>query len=170
MTNKLLSYGGLILQVLTFALVGFMIFSQGNLGAWNTTNFSQLDTEDGYSVDGTSIINGSGSFVGAINGTQFQLDSGTTIGEFNCATSTWNPGSIATSTLDGGAVTSTDIALSGSAMGDLCLASLTSATTISADVTCDITGTATSTINLYNIGASALDLATGTARVCYFGF
>ena len=69
MTNKLLSYGGFVLQVLTLILIGFVVFSQGILGAWNTTNFDQVDTTDGYSVDGTSIIDGSGIFTGTVSST-----------------------------------------------------------------------------------------------------
>ncbi len=92
------------------------------------------------------------------------IGSGTAIDLVKCATATWNPGSIATSTL--AQATSTDIALSGAVLGDICIASLSSSTSTAAQVTCAITGTATSTIQLVNIGETALDLASGTARVC----
>lgn len=94
------------------------------------------------------------------------LNSGTAVTNYKCATASWNPpavGPYVSSTSS----TSTDILLTGSVMGDLCKASITSATSSSADVVCNITSTGTSTIVLYNIGTSALDLATGTAKVCY---
>lgn len=84
----------------------------------------------------------------------------------NCGTKTFNPGSIATSTL--AAATSTDIALAGAALGDVCFGSLTSATTTDAQITCVVTQTATATLSLVNLGAAAVDYATGTAKVCYF--
>lgn len=93
------------------------------------------------------------------------IGSGTAIDLVKCATATWNPGSVGTSTLIA-AATSTDIALSGAVMGDTCIASLSSATTSAAWVTCDVTGTATTTVKLVNISSSAVDYATGTARAC----
>lgn len=170
MLNKLLSYLTPILVVVVILLLLFGNRGFSGVAVGGDTNFDSMDVSDGYKVDGTSVINGNGVFVGAINGTQIQLDSGTTFGELNCATATWNPDPIATSTTDGAASVATDIALSGAAMGDMCWASLTSATSPAADVRCNITGTATSTIILYNIGNTTLDVATGTARVCYFGF
>ncbi len=85
----------------------------------------------------------------------------------NCVSTSWNPPSIGTSTPNASA-TSTDIAFPGAVMGDKCLGSLTSATSSAASVNCFFTGTATATIRLFNIGTTALDLATGTAQVCRF--
>lgn len=84
----------------------------------------------------------------------------------NCATATWNPGSIATSTL--AAATSTSITLTGLALGDVCLGSLTSATTSDAQITCTATAANTAILQIVNLGAAAVDYATGTAKVCYF--
>ena len=97
----------------------------------------------------------------------FSIGGGTEITGYKCVTATWNPGSLASSSIDGISATSTDIALTGAVAGDLCDASLTSATSSSALVNCTISGTATGTIQLLNIGSAALDLATGTAKVCY---
>jgi len=83
-----------------------------------------------------------------------------------CATATFNPGSLSTSTI--GNATTTDIALTGAVMGDTCAASLTSATSSALAVSCGITGTATATIEVENLGTTnaAIDPATGTAKVC----
>ena len=94
----------------------------------------------------------------------FSIGGGTEIDLYKCATATWNPGSIATSTL--AAATSTDIALSGAVLGDLCIGSLNSATTTAAQVTCAVTATGTTTIQLVNLSETAVDYATGTARTC----
>lgn len=110
---------------------------------------------------GTATAGADGSFT--VSGVT-TLNGETTLG--NCGTATFNPGAIATSTL--AAATTTDIALPGAALGDVCLASLTSATSTFAQVTCNISGTATATLQLVNLDVTALDLATGTAKVCYF--
>ena len=94
----------------------------------------------------------------------FSVGGGTEIDLYRCGTATWNPGSIATSTF--AQATTTDIAITGAALGDVCIASLTSSTSTLAQLTCAITATATSTIQLVNLGEVALDLASGTARVC----
>lgn len=169
--TKLLSYViKNIIGIATLILVAIVAFGGGqSLGG--TTNYDQLDTTDGYSVDGTSIINGSGSFVGAINGTQFQLDSGTTLGEFTCTTATWDPSSISSST-----VASTSVAITGVAVGDIMLASFNSAT--STDdwyMTANVRNTGSSTAYIVPaIGSAAyingLNLSTSTLRVCQLGF
>lgn len=120
---------------------------------------------DVYQGIGGVLMMQSGVFVGPINTANTVTFSGeVTLG--NCGTASWNPSSIATSTL--ASVATTSIALTGAALGDVCLASLTSATSSDAQVTCVINSAATSTIQIVNLGASALDLATGTAKVCYF--
>lgn len=83
----------------------------------------------------------------------------------DCVSTTWNPPSVATSSVNL-AATSTDIAFSGIAMGNMCVGSLTSATSSAASVTCFVTGSGTTTLRLLNLGSTALDLATGTAKVC----
>lgn len=55
----------LIVVVAILVLVGGN--SSANLGG--TTNFDLLDTTDGYAVDGTTVINGSGVFVGQLTST-----------------------------------------------------------------------------------------------------
>lgn len=90
----------------------------------------------------------------------------TTLG--NCGSATWNPASVASSSVDGISSVTTDIAVPGLALGDICVASLDSSTSTSAFFTCTATGAATGTISLFNRGTAALDLATGTAKICYF--
>ncbi len=150
-------------------------------GAALTFTATNVSSDGALTVDGTgaamtigpnatAITIGSSSlnvlFPGNVSTTgSVAIGDGTAISKYSCATATWNPGSVATSTL--AAVTSTNVALTGAVLGDLCLGSLTSATTSDAQVQCNITGTATATISLTNVGAAALDLATGTAKVCY---
>lgn len=66
--NKLLSYltPALLVVVLILQIVQFGGES-ATLGG--TTNYDQLDTTDGYSVDSTSIIDASGLFTGTFIGT-----------------------------------------------------------------------------------------------------
>lgn len=157
--NKLLAVVAVAALVLAgVALVA--VVNKDGIKLGGITNFDEVDVTDGYRVDNTTIINGSGVHLGTLGVAGTDVTLGT------CATATWNPGSVATNTL--AAVTSTDIALSGAAVGDVCLAALTSATTTDAQLTCTITGAATGTIQLVNLGTGALDLATGTASVCYF--
>jgi hypothetical protein len=166
---------GIILQIATLALIAFLVFggSAINLGA--ATNYDSVDTTDGYLVDGTSIINGSGAFIGAVNGTAFQLDSGTTVNEFTCATATWNPGSIS-STTDA----TTTIGIEGVTSGDFIFttfATTTSGTdwfTPAGQITAEGT-TASATVSLSAVRGSpafinGLNLATSTIRACYIGF
>lgn len=63
--NKLLSY---LTPVLLVAILVLQIISFGGTGVavGGTTNYDQIDTTDGYSVDGTSVINGSGVWIGTI--------------------------------------------------------------------------------------------------------
>lgn len=167
MLNKLLSYstlGGVII-LLILQLLG------GSVALGGTTNYDQLSTTDGYSVDGTSIIDGSGVFVGAVNGTTLQLDSGTTVNELTCTTATWNPAAISSTT-----IASTSVAIAGIAVGDIMWASLDSAT--SSDdwyMTANVRNAGSSTAFLVPaVGSAAytagLNLTTSTLRVCQLGF
>ena len=63
--NKTLNYISLGVQTLTLVLIGFLLFG-GSSVLGGVTNYDQVDTTDGYSVDGTSIINGSGVWTGTI--------------------------------------------------------------------------------------------------------
>lgn len=101
-----------------------------------------------------------------VSSSQVQIGGGTAITSFSCNTASWNPLSIGTSSVNI-AATSTDIALTGAVVGDTCSGSLTSATSSAARIQCTITGNATATLGLLNTGTAALDLATGTAKVCY---
>lgn len=93
---------------------------------------------------------------------------GTPTTKILCATTTWNPGSVASSgnpTIL--SATSTSFNVSGSVVGDTCSASLSSATSTSFDVGCNVPSNGSGTVFLYNDGAAAIDPATGTAKFCY---
>jgi len=128
--------------------------SEQNLGGFNKNVPYSFD--QGFQNNNQTVMNSSGAFTFL----SVNTDSG------NCATSSWNPGSIASSSIDGLHTTSTDIHFTGAVMGDTCKASLSSATSSAASVSCGVSGTATATLVLANLGASALDVVTGTARVC----
>lgn len=86
----------------------------------------------------------------------------------NCGTATWNPGSLASSSVDGVSATTTNVTVTGLALGDSCIGSLSSATSTAALFSCNVSAANTGTVTLINTGSVALDLATGTAKVCYF--
>lgn len=139
-----------------------LIFRNGVFQGAPIATTTLLTTSGGITNSGALTQSATSTFTGQVTiGT-----SGTAISAYKCATATWNPDSIGTSTVSG-AATSTDIALAGAVMGDTCTGSLTSATTSAASINCFISGTATATIRLLNLGSTALDLATGTAKACY---
>lgn len=98
----------------------------------------------------------------------FSIGGGTEIQKYACSSVTWNPGSLTTSTITN--ATSVDLAVSGVVLGDLCHASLDSATSTSLGVGCSIAANGTGTITLSNRGFTnaAIDAATGTAKFCYW--
>lgn len=106
--------------------------------------------------------------VGANSGGDFlnpvQFYNEVTMRGVTCNTASWNPASIGSTT---SSVSST-ITLTGAELGDLCLASLSSATSTQAVLSCNIWAANTAQIQLDNNSATALDVPTGTARVCYF--
>lgn len=148
-----------LLGVLYFVNPGNLLSGTGQTH-WQTESFMQ-----GLSA-GTSrqlTLSNVGALVTSASVT---LNGETTLG--NCGTATWNPGSLASSSVDGISATSTDIVVTGAALGDSCIGSLDSATSTSAIFSCNISGAATGTITLLNTGSAALDVVTGTAKVCYF--
>ena len=65
MINKLLNNYSPIIQVLTLILVGVLVFGGGSvLRLGGTTNYDALDVTDGYYVDASQVIDGSGNWVG----------------------------------------------------------------------------------------------------------
>lgn len=125
----------------------------------------------GFSGGGTNqfVVDSSGNVSSSASGnfSSVTLNNGSSSSRHVCTTATWNPGSLASSSVDGVSATSTDVALSGATTTDMCDVALSSATSTAASVKCHISGNATATIRLINFGTAALDLATGTARVCY---
>jgi hypothetical protein len=162
MTKKLL-VAGLIGLVIGFALAS-LPFGGHNVGGVVVHNVSE-SFDAGIEVNGTQRISSTGAFTPL----SLKLPSGATLLEHGCNTATWNPPSLGTSSVTL-AATSTDIVLTGAALGDICVASLTTATTTAAGINCTITQNATATIRAVNYGTTALDLDSGTARVCYFGY
>ena len=163
MTDKILSYSSFGIAVLTLVLVGMLVFSPTSqkFGAEGDTNFTNLVLSGDATIGDALTVTGAAIFSGTV-----ALNGETTLG--NCGTLTWNPGSIASSSIDGISATSTDVAVAGAALGDVCIASLDSATSTSAIFSCNISATATGTITMLNTGTAALDVVTGTAKICYF--
>jgi len=64
MNNNKLTLG--LLLVLVIAVLG-LYFPQSQALLSGISNFDQVDTGDGFSVDGTSVINGSGQVVAPVN-------------------------------------------------------------------------------------------------------
>ncbi len=158
---------GLLVVALLFGLAALVGNTSHIFGAqvqndlFYFTGGIKVGNSSQYAIDSSGNVTTSGKLtLGA---------SGTALSTIKCATATYDPGSLAAyvSSTVATSVTSTDIALPGAVMGDICIASLTSSTSSSASVGCIISGTATSTLTLQNKGGSALDLASGTAKVCY---
>ena len=149
----------LAVALLGLGLLGFMRANQP-LGATGQTHYQIESFLQGITFGTTrqGTLGNDGSVV---------IGSGTTISKYKCATATWDPATLGTSTVTL-AATTTDILLTGAVAGDLCIASLTSATPTASSVDCTITQSGTSTIRAYNYGAvAALNLGPGTAKVCY---
>ena len=157
MNKKTLIIGGAIVLSL---LVGFYI---GSISAKRVLGGTTAATWTAANLvsNGTLDVAATATFSGAT----VLGSSGTAISNYKCATGTWDPGSIGTSTLL--FTTSTDIALTGAVMGDTCKGSFSTTTTNGIKVECGITGTATGTLFLTNWSAAAINLGSGTAKVCY---
>ena len=65
--KKLLSYLLPISQFVTLGLVLVLLLSGSSQSFGGTTNYDALDVTDGYYVDGTQVIDGSGNFIGAVS-------------------------------------------------------------------------------------------------------
>ena len=146
-------------MVLVLLVGAAVLFHKPSENVRGTTNLNDLSVD---SVTSAGLI----SAVGLSNSSGTTIGGGTLINKFSCATASWNPLALGTSTPNA-AATTTDIALTGAVAGDLCVGSLSSATSSSAIITCNISASATATLQLVSISSSALDLATGTAKVCY---
>ncbi len=149
----------LAVALLGLGLLGF-VKANNPLGATGQTHYQIESFLRGLTFGTTrqGTLGSDGSLV---------IGSGTTISKFKCATATWDPPTLGTSSVTLSATT-TDIALSGAVAGDLCIGSLTTATTSAAGIGCVITASGTSTIRAINYGAVAsLNLDSGTAKVCY---
>jgi hypothetical protein len=82
-----------------------------------------------------------------------------------CGTATWNPGTLGTYLVATG-TTSTAVSVGSAVLGNLCDASLSSATSSAVDVSCNVSAAGTATVHIYNDTASSVTVATGTVRVC----
>ena len=150
----------------TLGAIGKTRFPNSGLAARSLT--ASTSTNPTVGADGTLTVTGATTLSGAVTHQGITTLTGeTTLG--NCGTATWNPGNLAATSTLSGAATTTDIAVAGAAMGDTCFGSLDSATSSAATFHCNISGNATATLTLINTGYNtALDLVTGTAKVCYF--
>lgn len=79
MINKILNNFSPIIQVLTLILVAVLVFNGQSLTLGGTTNYDALDVSDGYYVDGTQIIDGSGNFDGAVTPSSIVNSGATTL-------------------------------------------------------------------------------------------
>jgi len=156
----------LALAALALVVAGVAISRTGivaNLGATAYDVLHQAgDIRQGLS---DTLIARAGVLVGNVNTASLQVGSSTAMTLYSCTTATWNAPSIGTSSVST-AATSTDSAFSGALTSDRCAVSLDSATSSEARLSCNVSGSGTTTIQLLNTGPTALDLATGTAKVC----
>lgn len=124
------------------------------------SNFDEVDTTEGYRVDNTSRISGSGSstptsLVLGANGTELL--------SYFSATATWNPGAISSST-----AASTTVTVARVALGDICFASLDSSTAtegVSISAFAQAASTTVVTLGFIHPLSLSVDFATGTLRV-----
>ena len=97
---------GLVAIVIALVALG-MVYTSGPKALGGTTNYDAVDVADGYYVDATQIIDGSGSFVGAFAGTTFSstgtTTAATTAGRFSVASS--SPSYAGDVIIDGAATT-----------------------------------------------------------------
>ena len=162
-------YKVLIVAALVISVIA-LVSSDTKLGG--TTNYDALDVTDGYSVDGTTVIDGDGNVDASITSdtgtfsTSLAVGSnGTTFNQYRCDTATWDPDSVSSST----APATLDISNTGASLGDPVIASFDSATSTSQwMVYGKVTGSGTSTISLEGVSGAAVDLSTSTAKVCTF--
>jgi hypothetical protein len=76
------------------------------------------------------------------------------------ATATWDPASVAD-----GAVVSTTVTVTGAAVGEPCVAGLTTMTTTNMTITAYVSAANTVTVVIFNKSGGAVDLGSGTLRV-----
>ncbi len=171
MNNSLKTFGIVFVAALLAFFIGAWLGNNqsGTFGASGITRYPNSGMAMKFlkltSTPGTATAGSDGELLlGALG-----FDSGSVIQEHSCNTVSYNPPALGIYSSATSSATTT-IALVGAVAGDTCLASLTTATTTDADLACHINAAGTSTLTVYNVGATALDLATGTARVCYFGY
>ncbi len=170
MTQKLSSY--LTLGISVVILVLSLLSIPGSPAVFGgTTNFDAMDVTDGYYVDGTQVINGSGVLTGSIAsaGTLTIGSGGTAINKYQCYTnSSYNPAAIASSS----APASVAFLTPNATVGDIMFASLGTVTStdlwrVDAKVTAGSgTSGATTTLYVYPGSLAGVDLSTTTAKVC----
>lgn len=121
----------------------------------NVTCFTAVDVENGYSVDGTTVINGSGALILGTNGADIE--------QIACsADTTWNPGAVGSTT-----VATIDVTVTGFALGDILSGSIATTTQgLGVLVNASTTDVARVTLFQPDFDAVALDLATTTVQVC----
>lgn len=165
-------------------VLGVYVFQSQNLrlGAQSTFSGPVVSTA-GFGTTSTVVINSNAQFIGSISSTDInagtlQVDRGASVLEWSCSTDTYNPPSLASSGNVGLAATnstSTQLTVTGAAVGDICFAGLDSATNTPSvqeafGINCLIKAAASGTVTFTNFSSSSIDFATGTLRVCYFGY
>lgn len=171
MNNYFKTFGVTLVAALIAVFIGAWIGNNqsGTFGASGITRYPNSGIAAKFlkltASAGTATAGNDGELLlGALG-----FDSGTVIQEHGCNTASYDPPFIGTA-YQATSTASTTIALSGAALGDICVASLTTATTSVVSVGCNVSATGTSTFRIQNFGADQIDIATGTARVCYYGY
>lgn len=135
-----------------------------DLAVDSITNAGALNNAGNANVSGTLNVTGAVTYSSGLT-----LFGETTLG--NCTTASWNPGSVASSgnIIVGLNVTSTNVTgVTGAAIGDVCFATLSSDTSsVPHTLSCTFGSNTSSTVVLQNHDTAALDITTGTLKVCY---
>lgn len=153
MNNKILQYVTLAISVIALLVSFYAVGLKSPLGG--DTNFDSVDVTDGYKVDGTTVISGSGTLtIGS---------GGTTISKYLCGTATWNPTAVTSSSLS---YTTTTVTVTGAAVGDVVIVSLgTSTSSESLVLTGQVSAASTVLMRLRAVAAD-VDLTTTTVKAC----
>ena len=152
---------GLIVLVGVLVLVGGSLSGSDQLGGATRFPHGYLDTADGYYVDGTAVISGSGY----VTTNSFTLGtSGTAITGLKCVSDTaFNPATVASST-PATATTS----LTGVALGDFVFATIATSTQgLELYAYASATNVATYILSNPDGDLATVDLATTTLKICY---
>jgi Tfp pilus assembly major pilin PilA len=148
--------------------VGGAISGSSTLAIQSSADFRGAITQAGGTVSlASTTVTGNTTTtsltIGAIGGV-----TNTSISGFSCATATWDPPALTTSGVPLTSAVSLALTLPGAAVGDVCFASHTTATTtVPVSITCRIDAASSSVITVANNSSSSYDIISGTAKACF---